>query len=124
VVPLAQASTLMVMVLAFVAPLQALAGIFAFLARDNGAATALTTLGAAWTAIALTVLRTPPRPAPRLPVAPRVLRNRRMPWLGRTCPDNPAGGGHPKILEDICLPPGSGDELVQARGVESRVRIG
>jgi succinate-acetate transporter protein len=57
-VPLAQASTLMVMVLAFVAPLQALAGIFAFLARDNGAATALTTLGAAWTAIALTVLRT------------------------------------------------------------------
>ena len=46
-----------------------------------------------------------------------------MPWLGRTCPDNPAGGGHPEILEDICLPPGSGDELVQARGVESRVRI-
>ena len=38
----------MVMVLAFVAPLQALAGIFAFLARDNCAATALTVLGAAW----------------------------------------------------------------------------
>ena len=48
------------MVLAFVAPLQALAGIFAFLARDSGAATALTMLGAAWTATALTVLRTPP----------------------------------------------------------------
>jgi hypothetical protein len=59
-VPLAQASTLMVMVLAFVAPLQALAGILAFLARDSGAATALTMLGAAWTATALTVLRTPP----------------------------------------------------------------
>ena len=59
-VPLAQASSLMVMVLAFVAPLQALAGIFAFLARDSGAATALTMLGAAWTATALTVLRTPP----------------------------------------------------------------
>jgi succinate-acetate transporter protein len=59
-VPPAQAGTLMVMVLAFVAPLEALAGIFAFLARDSGAATALTMLGAAWTATALTVLRTPP----------------------------------------------------------------
>lgn len=59
-VPPAQGSTLMVMVLAFVAPLEALAGIFAFLARDSGAATALTMLGAAWTAAALTVLRAPP----------------------------------------------------------------
>jgi CheY-like chemotaxis protein len=59
-VPPAQGSTLMVMVLAFVAPLQALAGVFAFLARDSGAATALTMLGAAWTATALTVLRVPP----------------------------------------------------------------
>jgi uncharacterized protein len=31
-----------------------------FLARDSGAATALTMLGAAWTATALTVLRVPP----------------------------------------------------------------
>jgi hypothetical protein len=59
-VPPAQGSTLMVMVLAFVAPLQALAGVFAFLARDSGAATALTLLGAAWAATALTVLRLPP----------------------------------------------------------------
>ena len=58
-VPPAQGSTLMVMVLAFVAPLQALAGVFAFLARDSGAATALTMLGAAWAATALTVLRLP-----------------------------------------------------------------
>jgi hypothetical protein len=58
-VPPAQGSTLMVMVLAFVAPLQALAGLFAFLARDSGAATALTMLGAAWAATALTVLRLP-----------------------------------------------------------------
>jgi hypothetical protein len=59
-VPPAQGSALMVMVLAFVAPFQALAGVFAFLARDSGAATALTMLGAAWAAIALTVLRMPP----------------------------------------------------------------
>jgi hypothetical protein len=59
-VPPAQGSTLMVVVLAFVAPLEALAGVFAFLARDSGAATALSMLGAAWTATALTVLRSPP----------------------------------------------------------------
>jgi hypothetical protein len=34
-VPPVQGSALMVMVLAFVAPLQALAGVFAFLARDR-----------------------------------------------------------------------------------------
>jgi uncharacterized protein len=50
----------MVMVLAFVAPLEVLAGVFAFLARDSGAATALSMLGAAWTATALTVLRSQP----------------------------------------------------------------
>lgn len=59
-VPTAQGSTLVVMVLAFVAPLELLAGVFAFLARDSGAATALSTLGAAWVATSLTVLRTPP----------------------------------------------------------------
>jgi hypothetical protein len=59
-VPLSQGKSLMVMVLAFVAPLEVLAGIFAFLARDSGAATALSILGAAWTATALTVLGGPP----------------------------------------------------------------
>ena len=59
-VPSAQGRELMVMVLAFVAPLEMLAGIFAFLARDSGAATALSLLGAAWTATALTVYRGPP----------------------------------------------------------------
>jgi succinate-acetate transporter protein len=58
--PLAQGKTLMLIVLAFVAPLEALAGIFAFLARDSGAATALAMLGAAWTAVALAVLGGPP----------------------------------------------------------------
>ncbi|HEY0717282.1 MAG TPA: GPR1/FUN34/YaaH family transporter [Streptosporangiaceae bacterium] len=59
-VPAAQGSVLMAMVLAFVVPLELLAGVFAFLARDGGAATALTLLGAAWTAIAVTILRAPP----------------------------------------------------------------
>jgi succinate-acetate transporter protein len=59
-VPPAQVSALMVMVLAFVVPLELLAGVFAFLARDSGAASALTLLGAAWAAVALTVLRAPP----------------------------------------------------------------
>jgi succinate-acetate transporter protein len=54
-VPLDQGTTLMVMVLAFVVPLEVLAGIFAFLARDSGAATALSLLGAAWATTALTV---------------------------------------------------------------------
>ena len=47
----------------------------------------------------------------------------RMPWLGRTCPDYLAGGGHPEVLKDICLPPGPGDELVQAPWVEPRVGV-
>jgi uncharacterized protein len=51
-----QGRSLMIMVLAFVVPLEALAGIFAFLARDSGAATALSLLSAAWAATALTVL--------------------------------------------------------------------
>ena len=59
-VPPAQGTTLMVMVLAFVVPLEVMAGIFAFLARDSGAATALSLLGAAWAATALTVFRGPP----------------------------------------------------------------
>ena len=58
--PLAQDAQLMRMVLVFVVPLEALAGLFAFLTRDVGAATALTLLGASWAATALTVLSIPP----------------------------------------------------------------
>ena len=50
----------MTLVLAFVVPLEALSGVFAFLARDSGAATGLTTLSAAWLATSLTVLHGPP----------------------------------------------------------------
>lgn len=46
--PLAQTRSLLMLVLAFVVPLEALAGIFAFLARDSGAATGLTLLAASW----------------------------------------------------------------------------
>jgi succinate-acetate transporter protein len=55
-VPLAQTPALMIMVLAFVVPLQFLAGIFGLLARDAGAGTALSLLGAAWAATSLTLL--------------------------------------------------------------------
>jgi succinate-acetate transporter protein len=57
--PLAQDSQLMKMVLAFVVPLEVLAGLFAFVTRDVGAATALTVLGASWAATALVTLSTP-----------------------------------------------------------------
>lgn len=59
-VPVSQGSVLMVMVLAFVVPLETVAGVFAFLARDSGAASALTMLGAAWATAALTILRAAP----------------------------------------------------------------
>lgn len=59
-VPVSQGKDLMLLVLAFVAPLELLAGIFAFLARDSGAGTALLLLGAAWAAVSLTVLTGPP----------------------------------------------------------------
>jgi succinate-acetate transporter protein len=49
-----------VLVLAFVVPLEALSGLFAFLARDSGAATGLTTLSAAWAATGITLLHGPP----------------------------------------------------------------
>jgi uncharacterized protein len=58
-VPAGQVKDLMILVLAFVAPLELLAGIFAFLARDVGAATGLTLLGAAWTGTALLLLTGP-----------------------------------------------------------------
>ncbi|MCL2729731.1 MAG: GPR1/FUN34/YaaH family transporter [Actinomycetia bacterium] len=55
-VPLAQDRELMILVLAFVVPMEALSGLFAFLARDSGAATGLTTLAAAWAATSVTVM--------------------------------------------------------------------
>ncbi len=54
--PAAQLKLLMILVLGFVAPLEVLSGIFAFLARDVGAATGLTLLGAAWIGTALILL--------------------------------------------------------------------
>ena len=59
-VPLTDGRQLMVMVLAFVVPLETLAGVFSFLARDSGAATGLTLLGAAWAATAITLASGPP----------------------------------------------------------------
>jgi uncharacterized protein len=59
-VPASQVSVLMVMLLAFVVPLEVMAGVFAFPARDSGAASALTLLGAAWATTALTILRAAP----------------------------------------------------------------
>jgi uncharacterized protein len=59
-VPVSDTAQLAVFVLAFVAPMEALSGLFAFLARDSGAATGLTTLSAAWTATAINLLHGPP----------------------------------------------------------------
>ena len=68
-VPIADTAQLAVLVLAFVVPLEALSGLFAFLARDSGAATGLTTLSAAWTATAISLLRgTPGALSPTLAV--------------------------------------------------------
>jgi succinate-acetate transporter protein len=58
--PAATTAQVAVLVLAFVVPLEALSGIFAFLARDTGAATGLTTLSAAWAATAVTLRQGPP----------------------------------------------------------------
>jgi hypothetical protein len=59
-VPMTQDSQLLLFVLAFVAPLEALSGVFSFLARDSGAATGLSTLSAAWLAISLVMMQGPP----------------------------------------------------------------
>lgn len=59
-VPLAQDRELMILVLAFVVPMEALSGLFAFLARDTGAATGLTTLSAAWAATSVTEMNGAP----------------------------------------------------------------
>lgn len=58
--PIAQDAQLMTLVLAFVVPLEALSGLFAFLARDSGAATGLTMLSASWLATSVTVMHGPP----------------------------------------------------------------
>lgn len=55
--PLTQDSALMTLVLAFVVPLEALSGLFAFLAGDSGSASGLITLSAAWLAMSVTVLQ-------------------------------------------------------------------
>jgi hypothetical protein len=47
-VPQDQTRPLMVLILVFVVPLEFLAGILAFLARDGGAATALSVLARCW----------------------------------------------------------------------------
>lgn len=59
-VPAAGGRALMTMVIAFVVPLQALAGVLGFLARDVGAATGLSVLAAAWAATSITVRGAPP----------------------------------------------------------------
>ncbi|MEU8033776.1 GPR1/FUN34/YaaH family transporter [Streptomyces sp. NPDC049099] len=59
-VPLAQSRPLMLLILVFVVPLQTLSGIFAFLARDSGAACGLSVLGCAWAGSALVTLSEPP----------------------------------------------------------------
>lgn len=59
-VPIADTPQLATLVLAFVVPLEALSGLFAFLARDSGAATGLTILSAAWAATAINLLHGPP----------------------------------------------------------------
>lgn len=59
-VPVSQARAVLILVLAFVVPLELLAGIFAFLARDSGAATALALLGTAWAGVGATGLAGPP----------------------------------------------------------------
>jgi succinate-acetate transporter protein len=58
--PVSTTAQVAVFVLAFVVPLELLSGIFAFLARDSGAATGLTTLSAAWAATAVTLVHGPP----------------------------------------------------------------
>jgi uncharacterized protein len=59
-VPLAQTTTLLIAVLAFVVPLEALGGIFAFLTRDSGVATGLSMLSAAWATTGIALLLGPP----------------------------------------------------------------
>lgn len=59
-VPVTQTHAVMELVLAFVAPLELLAAVLAFLARDGGAATGLAVLGSAWCGVGVLLLRGPP----------------------------------------------------------------
>jgi hypothetical protein len=59
-VPVTATSQIAVLVLAFVVPLEAVSGLFAFLARDSGAATGLMTLSAGWVAAAISLMLGPP----------------------------------------------------------------
>ncbi len=59
-IPLAQQALLLQLALIVVVPLELLAGILAFLARDGGAATALAFLAAVWAGIAAISLQGPP----------------------------------------------------------------
>jgi uncharacterized protein len=58
-VPASQGSTIMVLLLAFVVPLEAVAGLVGFMARDGGAGTGLTVLSAAWAGTAITLMKLP-----------------------------------------------------------------
>lgn len=55
-----QTASLMLLVLVFVVPLELLAAVFAFLARDGGAASALAVFAGVWAGSALTMLRARP----------------------------------------------------------------
>lgn len=59
-VPLAQTKQLLILVLVFVVPLELLSGFLAFLARDVGAASGLSLLGAAWAGTATVMITGPP----------------------------------------------------------------
>ncbi|MFD8387976.1 GPR1/FUN34/YaaH family transporter [Streptomyces sp. NPDC059680] len=68
-VPLDQSRPVTLLVLVFVVPLELLSGLFAFLARDSGAACGLSVLGCAWAGTALVTLSGPPgRPSAGLAV--------------------------------------------------------
>ncbi|MFD6415306.1 acetate uptake transporter family protein [Streptomyces sp. NPDC060194] len=59
-VPLDQSEVLLILVLIFVVPLQLIAGLFAFAARDAGAGTALLLLSATWAGTSVTSLDSAP----------------------------------------------------------------
>ncbi len=59
-IPQAQDKGLGILLLAFSAPLQLLAGLIAYAARDTGLATVVTVLSASWACIGITTLVSPP----------------------------------------------------------------
>jgi hypothetical protein len=54
--PLSESKTLAIFLLAFVAPLELLAGIFGFLSRDAASGTAMSIFGCSWVAMSITFL--------------------------------------------------------------------